>query len=346
MFREIISKKHRIFIWTIVIILVVGGGLLTYVYITGVDLESVPVVNSFISKKGTIVVNSDPVGAKIFLDDEDTDKTTIDTLKVKEGKYTIKLTKDGYKDYIKKVEVKKGEEVEIFAILEEGEGTTVEIPSDFTSIELNGVTVYYPSSYGEPEVGTSEEDFNLSEAPGISFTGEYATFNNYDNFFKVINMESYMKFPSLSSDLSLIKKVYSEKQVIPEDIYALDNSGYIPPANVACISYNPEYIESSDGSWRGYWYLAIFTQHTVIPPAEFVAVMYNKDKNKVLTMSVKLESKEADSVKQDIVSSSPNVNLEEAKKKTDNYMQTAYAEDSEIKNAVDNICLKICELVR
>ncbi len=188
MFKEIISKKHRIFIWTIVIILVVGGGLLTYVYITGVDLESVPVVNSFISKKGTIVVNSDPVGAKIFLDDEDTEKTTINTLKVKEGKYTIKLTKDGYKDYIKKVEVKKGEEVEIFAILEEGKGTSeeVEVASNIFDLDtakegdkVAGMVLVSIQSYSSKYNPQNSQPLSINDVTA-EFSGRVTVTGSYD----------------------------------------------------------------------------------------------------------------------------------------------------------------------
>ncbi len=40
MFREIIPKQYRWFVWAIVIIIVVGLSLLAYVYITGLNMEA------------------------------------------------------------------------------------------------------------------------------------------------------------------------------------------------------------------------------------------------------------------------------------------------------------------
>lgn len=152
--EEIISKKHRWFIWTIVIILVTGVALLAYVYITGINMEAeIPIISGVISKKGTIDITSDPAGAKIFLDDVDTGKTTYDTITTKTGTHTIKLTLEGYKDYVQEVEVKRGKIIEVSAILEKGEGvttgTSVDETADWESYTNKeyGYEVKYPNDW-------------------------------------------------------------------------------------------------------------------------------------------------------------------------------------------------------
>jgi uncharacterized membrane protein len=57
MFKEIIPKKYRWFIWAIVIIVVVGVSLLAYVYIVGIELENIPVISTFYKKKSTQTAN-------------------------------------------------------------------------------------------------------------------------------------------------------------------------------------------------------------------------------------------------------------------------------------------------
>jgi len=53
-------------------------------------------------KKGEIEIKSNPPGAKIYLDNADTGKTTNFTLTdLKPGDYSVKLLKDGYGDYTK-----------------------------------------------------------------------------------------------------------------------------------------------------------------------------------------------------------------------------------------------------
>ncbi len=173
--EELVSKKYRFFIWAIVIVLVVGAGLWTYVYVTGVDLESAPFISGPISQKGTIDVSSEPQGAKIYLDDQDTGKQTNDTLKVKKGTHTIKLTKEGYADYIEEVEVKRGKTVEVSATLEKGEG--VATPADETADwktytnEEYGYSIKYLNNYTYRR-GTISEDDKLNTLSIIHFYDE------------------------------------------------------------------------------------------------------------------------------------------------------------------------------
>lgn len=55
--KEIIPKKHRWFVWTIVIIIIITGiSLLVYVYIVEIELENIPVISTFYKKKSTQTV--------------------------------------------------------------------------------------------------------------------------------------------------------------------------------------------------------------------------------------------------------------------------------------------------
>ncbi len=183
MFSEIISKKYRWFIWTIIIIVVVGVSLTTYAYITGVNIEAETseIVFSFhASRKGKIEVVSNPKGAKIYLDNKDTGKETNAEFTAKPGDHILKLTKDGYKDYIENIEVEKGETIEVNAILEEGEGIT-EAPVDETADwetyrdEEYGYEIKYPEDYtfkeAETEMGGMRVSFFSKEF--IDSQGEY-----------------------------------------------------------------------------------------------------------------------------------------------------------------------------
>lgn len=67
---------------------------------------------------GSIKISSIPVGAKIFLDNKDTRKTTPATLKdIKPGKHAVRLTKKGYVDWKTTVKVVAGKEALVEAIL-------------------------------------------------------------------------------------------------------------------------------------------------------------------------------------------------------------------------------------
>ncbi len=154
--KDLIHSKHRWFIWTIIIIVVVGVSLTTYAYITGVNIEAETseVVFAFhASRKGKIKIVSNPKGAKIYLDSKDTEEETDATISTKPGAHILKLTKDGYKDYIVEIEVERGEEVQISVGLEEGEGITyvqeVSETDDWETYENKdyGFKIKYPPTY-------------------------------------------------------------------------------------------------------------------------------------------------------------------------------------------------------
>ncbi|MFQ6052301.1 MAG: PEGA domain-containing protein, partial [Candidatus Hydrothermarchaeota archaeon] len=85
-------------------------------------------------KSGKIVVSSDPSDASVYLNDNYKGKTPLE-LSIQPGNYIIKLTKEGYKDYIKEITVKSGEEVYENATLVSTSVTTKK-PLDYLLIAL------------------------------------------------------------------------------------------------------------------------------------------------------------------------------------------------------------------
>lgn len=65
----------------------------------------------------TVNVNSSPPGAKIFLNNRDTGKITPATLTVSVGRVTIKLTKNGYKNFSQTFTAKAGKTYKVTATL-------------------------------------------------------------------------------------------------------------------------------------------------------------------------------------------------------------------------------------
>lgn len=213
------------------------------------------------------------------------------------------------------------------------------VPEDFEKITLNETDVFYPSSWGTYEKETTKEDFSIEGNLYPIFSGEMATFGGYINTLHVNNMKSYENYSGLSETVSLLKKVYSDKKIDSSEKY-----GYLPAVNAAVNSYNPRYVQNNDGNWRGYWFLANITQG-YSPKISFVAVMYNKDKNKVVTINATVKSAKSDELDNKLVQSKGN-NLEAIGKEISEYIKNAYEKDKEVKDTVDNIMLKVCNFVK
>ncbi|MDO8514900.1 MAG: PEGA domain-containing protein [bacterium] len=81
---------------------------------------------------GILVATSDPDGASVYLNNKLTTATNT-TLNLKPGSYDVKISKDGYYDWQKKIEIKKEEVFKTNAFL-------FPRASDLRPITLNGVT--------------------------------------------------------------------------------------------------------------------------------------------------------------------------------------------------------------
>ncbi len=199
MVKEILPKKYRWFIWCIVIIVAVGLSLAAYAYITGINIEtetSEIVVSFRVLRKGKIKVVSNPDQAKIYLDGKDTGKETNATVSTKPGTHILKLTKDGYKDYIVEIQVKRGEIAQISVGLEEGEGVTypqeVSETSDWETYtnEEYGYEINYPQDWKIEDITAQKVN---SEGPWY-VTSEYLL-----NVLKISNNEGWLDIWTLSN---------------------------------------------------------------------------------------------------------------------------------------------------
>jgi len=104
------------------------GGSTAWIVLAVIAIAAVGVLAYFLLKKdkdeeeefGRIEVKSSPTGADIWLDGEDTGKTTNATLSdVSPGTHTLKLVKTGYEDWEDTVSVNKGETTVVNATLVE-----------------------------------------------------------------------------------------------------------------------------------------------------------------------------------------------------------------------------------
>jgi hypothetical protein len=69
-------------------------------------------------EKGSLIVNSIPIGAKVFIDDVDTKSVAPDNIiDMSPGIYKVRLTLDGYQDWIGTVNIIHGSIVSIFETL-------------------------------------------------------------------------------------------------------------------------------------------------------------------------------------------------------------------------------------
>ncbi|MCX8094702.1 MAG: PEGA domain-containing protein [Caldisericia bacterium] len=91
--------------------------------------------SSCLSNKGTLTIDSYPKEAEVYLNGENIGNTPI-SIKINVGKYSIEVKKEGYKDYKKEVEIKKGRETIVIANLERKVGGIS------VKTEPDGATVY------------------------------------------------------------------------------------------------------------------------------------------------------------------------------------------------------------
>ena len=95
------AKRSKSFIYIIAGLAIAGG--ITALLLGGKDSDT-----------GSIMVNSSPTGAKVFLDGTDTGQQTNCTLSnISVGTHTIKLSKEGYIDHLKRVTVKSGQSTDL-----------------------------------------------------------------------------------------------------------------------------------------------------------------------------------------------------------------------------------------
>lgn len=213
-----------------------------------------------------------------------------------------------------------------------------EVPSNYKSLKLNDITISFPRDWGIPTTEEIEED--LGEIAFRQHKGEMANLNDWETTMYVTDMDSFENDSYLPDVTKRLKKIYENQSIQPEEIY-LDNGSYLPPPMAGVLMYNPRYIENTDASMRGFWYLANVGQD-LSTTAQFVAILYDKERDKVVTIDHSIDSKETKKLQDKAATDNPDMVAWELR----NYMLSAYFTDSEVKKAVDEECLKVVELLK
>lgn len=213
------------------------------------------------------------------------------------------------------------------------------LPAGFKKITINAVECYYPEAWGVPKAEETKENI-VTDGLGTTYAGGNAVFGEYDSYMQVNNMASYINGSSAASWGSMVgetveylKKVYKEQKIEPEELYGAGQSGLLPTVNAAVMAYNPRYVESTDQTWRGYWYLAEVTQGSTAE-IKFVAVLYNQKIDKVYSVTSKIANDWSDQMQNELMTIDSNKITEWTFKKRE-YMKTAYFENKQVKEAVD-----------
>jgi len=109
------AKKPKKFPWLLVGAAVIVAGIAAFLLF---KKKSSSTTTTVPPSGGSVSVSSTPTGAKIYLDSVDTGKTTNATLSgVSSGDHTVKLIKEGYKDYEQNVTVTAGQTASVSATL-------------------------------------------------------------------------------------------------------------------------------------------------------------------------------------------------------------------------------------
>jgi|GEM_PF-2946426 len=234
------------------------------------------------------------------------------------------------------------------------EASKTSVPALFKKVSLAGIIINYPESWGEPveKQATQEKVATEGDANRVgSFEGEYAKWavkNDKPNdwIITVNSKDSYLKDLSFNGDwptknvMAYLDKVYNDKKIDPEEIYSYPQSAFLPPQISSYINaYNPRYAESSNGKWRGYWYVA-GTGNGTIANLGFRALVFNKTMGKVVSISGGL-----DSAKYDELWKGKEVN-DKLKSEIEKYFQTAYIKDTEVNRKIDEEYLKVIKYLQ
>lgn len=120
---EIVGLSPGIHTYHLVIPDTYGGGFTSATGTFNIEKNKTTIVNDTLNlvkekNQGTLIVNSIPIGAKIFIDDIDTYSTTPDTTtNISSGIHKVKLSLTGYNDWTGTVNIITGSMVSIFETL-------------------------------------------------------------------------------------------------------------------------------------------------------------------------------------------------------------------------------------
>lgn len=150
------SSRYLLIGLGIVVFFVIAPLLVLYVSGTKLHLDS-----RIASSTGILDVKSEPSGAKVTIDGKDESSTPATIRFLAQGEYLVKITKDGYRDWVKRLAIEAGEVrfaqegVEAVQLIKNS--VPVEIESkDISNFILVGNTIWYAK--GNDVIYTSATD--------------------------------------------------------------------------------------------------------------------------------------------------------------------------------------------
>ena len=180
---------------------------------------------------GSIIVSSSPLGASIYLDGKDTEKTTPDTLKgVSIGVHSISLHLDGYMEFKDSVSVDEGGMSFISSELKKAVviPLTNSHPEDSINTTQNGqVSVNSPSGSVSTVTSTSEKNdtfIRLSLNKNKVAVGEpiIATLKLFDNTNRLTGFED-VEFPKFNDfqikEIEAPQSIEFQRELVDGEIY-------------------------------------------------------------------------------------------------------------------------------
>jgi len=225
------------------------------------------------------------------------------------------------------------------------------VPNDFTKITVDGVDINVPLEWGSAKIESYTPSKDAS-APLPEFIGQGASFQdilgtiNVSTYPRIYNSEQGADNTEMdkiqAETLTVLEDIYNTKTITPERLLLLDWAN-IMPINSIVKPFNPRYIESDDGEWRGVWAVAFMGQDINTNP-NGVALMYNQKLKKIATFMIGIETKKSTElwkeIDKQINEANENreiqLNFEGLQEDVDNYLESAYYTDSEFKNFIDN----------
>jgi len=202
-----------------------------------------PTVSTF----GSIEINTNPSGAKIFLDGVDTAYTTPRTLtNVSVGTHIITLTLTGYLKYSNIINVKAKQTTELNVNL-----TPIIIPPSTPAFFLTGISVL-PSTMdlaiGESQAISSVTAY-YSDSSSASINLNDCIYYSFNPFCANVNANGMVAGTSSGSTIILVS--YTEGRITKTDTVTVNvTSGQVGPANLASIEVVPSIMNLGVGESR------------------------------------------------------------------------------------------------
>jgi hypothetical protein len=232
------------------------------------------------------------------------------------------------------------------------------ITEGFKSSTVNGVKIYFSSKYTPEEIQKNTEDFTTQSPSGPTFAGESLTFNSKLPYAGVVvsDIKSIEKFATSNTNwnsyLKVIKDTYNNRAVDQKQ-YSQKSIASMLQINAYVEPYVVEYLETSDGKWRGFWMLS-YSGQDINPHISLNARLYNQSTGKLLDEYLSFDSKKSTDFDKQIqaISTSTDKNLDASAEFTKlgerikAYVKSSYQSDSEVNAMVNDQFLAALRLTK